>query len=242
MRVLIVEDEQHLSIGLKFNFEAEGYEVVVAGDGPTALEHLREAPYSFSVVILDLMLPGMSGYETCKQIREINAEIPVLALSARTLSEDKTRAFEVGVDQYVTKPFDLVELLARVRNLLQRRSLSEPKEPAGVTADFGKVHVDFRKHLVTVDGKPKKLTPLQLKLLQLFVSNEGIVLERAEILRRVWGHEYAPNTRTVDMAVMALRKILEDDPANPRHFVSIRGAGYRFLKQADDVSADGYSD
>lgn len=239
MRLLIVEDEQHLSIGLKFNFEAEGYDVVVTGDGPSALELLRADPYGFSMIILDLMLPGMSGYETCKQMREINPDIPILVLSARTLSEDKTRAFDVGVDQYMTKPFELRELLSRVRNLLHRRTHApaEMKEDGLQTADFGNVHVDFRKHTISVGGKPKKLTPLLLKLLRLFVLNEGIVLERSYLLKTVWGFDHAPTTRTVDMAVMQLRKILEEDPATPRHFVSIRGAGYKFIKNIDDANS-----
>lgn len=238
MRILIVEDEQHLSIGLRFNFEAEGYEVVVVDDGPSALEHFRRDPESFSLVILDLMLPGMSGYETCLQLRQINKEVPILALSARTLSEDKTRAFDVGVDQYMTKPFDLAELLSRVRNLLQRHSTvpKEPTDEAPGTYEFGNVHVDFRRHQLTVGGQNKKLTALQFKLLQLFIANEGYVLERSAILKKVWGFDHPPTTRTVDMAVMGLRKIIEEDPANPRYLLSIRGVGYRFVRNPENAS------
>lgn len=237
MRILIVEDEEHLAIGLKFNFEAEGYAVAVAGDGPSALKLFLEKPNAIDLVVLDLMLPGMSGYETCIALRAIDKDVPIVVLSARSLSEDRTRAFECGCDQYITKPFDLRELLSRVRIMLERRpedraaragAAPAPDSPSAVFA-FGASRVDFRKHEVTVNNVPHKLTPIELKLLELFVKNEGVVFSRSEILERVWGISPAPATRTVDNFLMRLRKHFESDPSQPRHFLSVRGAGYRFV-------------
>jgi DNA-binding response OmpR family regulator len=240
VRILIVEDEEHLAIGLKYNFEAEGYEVAVAGDGPSALRVFLEKPNGVDLVILDLMLPGMSGYETCTAMRAIDKEVPIVALSARSLSEDRTRAFECGVDQYITKPFDLRELLSRVRIMLERGpSQRGAKEEETSVVEFGDARIDFRKYEVTVKNVPHKLTPIELKLLELLVRNEGVVFTRGEILEKVWGISPPPATRTVDNFMVRLRKHFEVDPAQPRHFLSVRGAGYRFVSQSSLVSPDG---
>lgn len=233
MRILIVEDEEHLAIGLKFNFEQEGYDVVAVNNGAAALRVFQDAETPFDVVILDLMLPGMSGYEICEQLRTISKDVGILVLSARTLSEDRTRAFDCGTDQYVTKPFELSELLSRVRNLAERR----PRAPTASTENtyrFRNVCIDFRTFQATVGDQQYALTPIEMKLLRLFVRNEGTVLSRAAILEKVWGIRPAPATRTVDNFVMRLRKYFEIDPANPRHFLSVRGAGYRFLANPTD--------
>lgn len=233
MRILIVEDEEHLATGLKFNFEAEGYDVSVATDGPSALKIFLEKAGAVDLIVLDLMLPGMSGYETCTALRAIDKEVPILVLSARSLSEDRTRAFECGTDQYLTKPFELRELLSRVKNLLERRRLPRPaaQENDPNVHEFANARIDFRKYEVTVDNKPRKLTPFEMKLLELFVKNEGVVFSRAELLDKVWGISPAPATRTVDNFMMRLRKHFEVDPAQPRHFLSVRGAGYRFVSR-----------
>lgn len=228
MRVLIVEDETHLAIGLKFNLEAEGYQVDTAADGTAALTRYQEEPGRYDLILLDLMLPGMSGYNICSAIREIDPDVPIIVLSARTLAEDKARAFDCGTDQYVTKPFDLKELLSRVRNLIERRSRPKRRQGADTYA-FGDAKVDFRTYEVTVGETRRKLTHMEIRLLELFIRQEGEVLSRNEIMSKVWGLNPPPASRTVDNFVMRLRKHFEKDPANPRYFLSIRGTGYRFV-------------
>jgi two-component system OmpR family response regulator len=233
-RLLLVEDESHLSIIIKYNLEAEGYEVIVAADGPTALKAIEEDPLGIDLVILDLMLPGMSGYAVCESIREQGLSLPVLILSARTLTEDRIRGFDVGADQYLQKPFDLDELLSRVRNLLNRRA-AERTSPAPDrelhTYEFGRAKVNFDTFEVTVGGEPVHLTHTEMKLLRYFVENEGSVVSRTQLLEEVWGFASSPTTRTVDNFIVKLRKFFEDDPAEPRYFLSVRGAGYRFVSR-----------
>lgn len=236
-RLLIVEDEKHLAFGLKFNFEAEGYLVELVGDGPAALSRFRDDKSAYDLVILDLMLPGMSGYDICSELRGISPDVPIIVLSARSLPEDRARAFDCGTDQYVTKPFDLRELLVRVRSLIDRRQ-RQPKQPDEYVYRWDECSVDFRRHDVTVSGKRRKLTTMELKLLELFVRHAGQVLTRAEILERVWGLSPPPSTRTVDNFVMRLRKHFEQDAAAPRYFVSVRGAGYQFRPQGGEPAPD----
>ena len=236
-RILVVEDEDSIARGLEFNFEQEGYEVVVAGDGPTALEAFETERPPFDLVVLDLMLPGMSGYDVCRAIRAKDDGVPILILSARTLSDDKILAFDVGTDQYVTKPFSLAEVLARVRNLLARRrpAAVKPTPAPGVYA-FDGVTIDFSRFTVTVErGEPARheLTTLEMQLLRYFVEHEGTVLARQDILDDVWPADVDVTTRTIDNFVLRLRKIIEPDPANPRHLVSVRGTGYRFIAKPE---------
>jgi two-component system OmpR family response regulator len=237
MRILIVEDEDPLAQGLKFNFEHEGFDVIVAGDGPTALKHFEDEKTPIDVVVLDVMLPGMSGYEVCKAIRQIDELVPILTLSARSLSEDFTLAFDAGTDQYMTKPFKLPELLSRVRNLLSRtaRTVRAPRPavapPPSTTFDFNSVHVDFEKFEVTVGDKTQSLTTQEMELLRYLITHEGKVLSRLDILDDVWDHNPDVTTRTIDNFVLRLRRIIETNPAEPRHILSIRGTGYRFLAQ-----------
>jgi two-component system OmpR family response regulator len=233
--ILVVEDEQHLAIGIKYNLEAEGYDVATAADGPTALRLVEESAEGFDLVILDLMLPGMSGYAVCESLRASGLDLPVLILSARTLAEDRTRGFDVGADQYLMKPFDLDELLSRVRNLLARhgRKSDRPVARSGESAvySFGQAHINFDTYDVTVSGRKVRLTPLEMKLLRYFVEHQGRVIPREELLERVWempGHLY---TRAPDQFIRRLRKTFEPDPAAPRHFLTLRDAGYRFVSQ-----------
>lgn len=237
MKILIVEDEDALADGLKFNFEQEGYDVVVAGEGQTALEQFEAADPPFDLVVLDLMLPGMSGYDICAAIRESNSHLPILILSARTLPQDKAQAFDLGTDQYMTKPFALPELLSRVRNLLQRRQVQPPppaveRRPASYR--FGDVVVDYDKFEVTVNGQTHSPTSLEMQLLRFFTENEGIVLSRLEILENVWPEDSDVTTRTIDNFVMRLRRLVEQNPAEPRHILSVRGTGYRFVAEPHD--------
>jgi two-component system OmpR family response regulator len=232
--ILLVEDEQHLAFGIKYNLEAEGFEVTVVGDGPAALKTIEEDPAGFDLLVLDLMLPGMSGYAVCQSLRENGLDVPVLILSARTLPEDRIRGFDVGADQYLQKPFDLEELLSRVRNLLGRRGRSAaPPDRAVHEYEFDNAKINFDTFEVTVDSQPLKLTHTQIKLLRYFIENEGLVVSRAQLLEQVWGMASTPTTRTVDNFIMQLRKFFEVDPAQPRHFLSVRGAGYRFVSKAE---------
>ena len=238
MRLLIVEDEDALARGLKFNFEQEGYEVVLADSGPVALEQFRQADPPFDLVILDLMLPGMSGYEILTRIREVDQHLPVLVLSARSLIEDRMLAYDRGSDGYITKPFALPELINRVRNLIERRKATAG--PAGPRAEnhvdryeFGNVVVDFRRFQISVDGKTHDLTSRETQLLRYFIRNEGHVLSRMQILQDVWDESSDLTTRTIDNFVMRLRKLIEANPAEPRHILSVRGTGYRFIANPD---------
>ncbi|GAB4150627.1 MAG: response regulator transcription factor [Planctomycetaceae bacterium] len=243
MKILIVEDEESIALGLKFNFEQEGYDVVSTGDGPTALSKFDSAEEPFDLVILDLMLPCMSGYEACREIRSRDPHIPILVLSARTLSEDKALAFDCGSDQYMTKPFALPELLSRVRNLLNRRnqqttegSREGSSAKSSEVFEFGNALVDFEKFQVTVGTVRHELTTKEMELLRYFIEHEGAVLSRAQILRDVWDESPDIATRSIDNFVMRLRKIVEKDPANPEHILSVRGTGYRFVKKNDVAS------
>ena len=234
--ILVVEDEQHLAFGIKYNFEAEGYDVAVAGDGPTALKLFEERPGGFDLVILDLMLPGMSGYAVCEALREKGSDVPVLMLSARTLVEDRIRGYDVGADQYLQKPFELEELLSMTRNLLARRAASGPRpsgKSVGPVLEFGRATVNFDTFAVTVADEQLRLTHTEMKLLRYFAENEGSVVTRAELLENVWGMSHMPTTRTVDNFIVNLRKYFEEDPAHPKHFLSVRGAGYRFVANGE---------
>jgi DNA-binding response OmpR family regulator len=230
--ILVVEDEQHLAMGIQYNLVAEGYRVTAVGDGPSALKVLEENPEGVDLVVLDLMLPGMSGYAVCEAIRAIDMGMPVLILTARTLSEDRTRGFEVGANQYLTKPFDLDEFLARIKNLLvyhgreKRRSI--PVGRIGLF-QFSNVKINFDTFEATVEDEPIRMTQLEMTLLRYFIENEGRVIPRREILEKVWGVPGSLNTRAPDQFIRRLRKYFESDPSEPRHFLTIRDAGYRFV-------------
>lgn len=232
-RILVVEDEEHLAVGIKYNLRAEGYDVETAGDGPAALQ-LVEQGAPFDLVILDLMLPGMSGYSVCEQLRADGCDMPILILSARTLVEDRTRGFDVGADQYLMKPFDLDELLSRVHNLLVRHSRSRQvsrSTPAsnGGTYTFGQAKIDFDRFTLTVGEEVTQLTHLEMKLLRYFVEHEGLVVSRKDLLENVWELPGNLNTRAPDQFLRRLRKMIEEDPSDPKHFLTIRDAGYRFV-------------
>ncbi|HTQ40738.1 MAG TPA: response regulator transcription factor [Pirellulales bacterium] len=245
--ILIVEDETHLAIGIKYNLEAEGYLVTTMSDGPSALNFLNENPAPVDLIILDLMLPGMSGYDVCKILREQGSDVSILMLSARTLTEDRIRGFDVGTDVYLQKPFDLEELLSVARNLLSRQRHARSTDvtlaaqvqsppPGGSMYRFaqGRAVVDFDSYQVLIDGRAVRLTALEMKLLRYFIQHEGSVVTRSELLENVWGMSHSPTTRTVDNFIVNLRKYFEKDPAQPQHFLSVRGAGYRFVSQVSN--------
>jgi two-component system OmpR family response regulator len=234
--ILVVEDEQHLAIGMKFNLEAEGYRVTTVGDGRAALSTIDKSDDKVDLVILDLMLPEMSGYTVCERMRAAGDHTPVLVLTARTLAEDRTRAFESGADQYLMKPFDLDELLSRVKTMItlfQQRAGRAAPGASDVTVatgfEFADAKINFETFEVTVADEPQRLTHLEMKLLQYFITNDGRVITRQELMENVWGTTGQLSTRAPDQFIRRLRKMFEPDPAKPRHFLTVRDAGYRFV-------------
>jgi DNA-binding response OmpR family regulator len=221
-RVLIIEDNTDLAYGLRNNLEIEGYTVDVAVDGGDGLERAAASPPD--LVILDLMLPGLDGYRVLKALRDRGQQVPVLILTAHGDEADKVRGFRLGADDYVTKPFGLLELLARVAALLRRAARTGG---AAGRERFGDVDVDLRTRSVSRQGKPVALTPMEFDLLVALLRRDGAVAGRLELLQEVWGHSAAVLTRTVDTHIAELRRKLERDPAAPRHILTIRKAGYR---------------
>jgi two-component system alkaline phosphatase synthesis response regulator PhoP len=223
-RILVVEDNANLAFGLMTSLELEGHQVVVAEDGAAGLRAALEGRPD--LLILDLMLPGMDGYRVLKALREQGSTVPVLILTARGEEADKVLGFRLGADDYVTKPFGLLELLARVGALL-RRGGSRVAAAAPEVERFGEVEVDPGSRLVRRRGEEVALTPKEFDLLWALLRRRGGVAARLELLAEVWGHRAAVMTRTVDMHVAQLRRKLEDDPTEPRHIVTVWKAGYR---------------
>ena len=230
-RLLLVEDNPDLAFGLRTGLEIEGYEVHHAEDGPTGLQMARDlAP---DLIILDLTLPGMDGYRVLRTIREEGREMPVLILTARGEEADKVLGFRIGADDYVVKPCGVLELLARVTALLRRAGrrtdLPDPAVAAAQSVErFGDVEVYDARRTVLKKGEPVALTPKEFDLLVSLIRRRGAVATRAELLREVWGHRAEVATRTVDIHVAELRRKLEDDPAEPKHILTVWKAGYRF--------------
>ena len=231
--ILVVEDEEHLAIGIKFNLEAEGYLVTTLNEGAAVLQVIQDSETAVDLVILDIMLPGMSGYTICQMVREAGYDTPILLLSARTLPEDRARGFDVGANQYLTKPFDLDELLSRTKNLLKLPYRSAPPPVSLQQAQFGHTEVNFETYEATVDGLQVRLTKQEIKLLKYFVENEGRVIPRSELLEKIWGLPGHINTRAPDQFIRRLRKTFEPDPAQPKYFLTIRDAGYRFVSDTE---------
>ena len=223
-RVLVVEDNPDLAFGLRNNLEIEGYEVEVAQDGPRGLDQARES--SPDLVILDLMLPGLDGYRVLRTLRNEGFQQPVLILTARGEEADKVMGFRLGADDYVTKPFGVLELLARVEALLRRVTRHETN---GMSARdrFGDVEVDRASHAVFRQGAAVSLAPLEYQLLIALYDRRGAVVSRHDLMREVWGHSAMVVSRTVDTHILELRRKLESDPARPRHILTVRKAGYR---------------
>lgn len=223
-RVLIVEDNRDLAFGLRNNLEIEGHTVDVAVDGPSGLAAARQ--HLPDLIVLDLMLPGMDGYRVLRQLRDDGLTMPVLILTARGEEADKVLGFRLGADDYVTKPFGVLELLARIEALLRR---SRPLAPASAHAveRFDDVEVNVAAHTVRRSGEDIALTPMEFDLLVALLRRRGAVASRLELLKEVWGHSAAVLTRTVDTHIGELRRKLERDPANPRHILTVRKAGYR---------------
>jgi DNA-binding response OmpR family regulator len=237
--VLIVEDEQHLADGLKFNLEAEGYEVEIVGDGETALELLMRNPKRYDAVALDVMLPGKDGFEVARELREACQYVPILMLTARSRPEDVLRGFESGADDYVSKPFELAILLARLRGLLRRREwlrLSYPEEQGGGVEvfNFSDKSIDFSKLELRAGGRMVQLTLMEAELLRYLIKHEGQAVSRQKLLEDVWGLREDTDTRAIDNFIVRLRRYIEEDPSNPIHLLTVRGVGYRFVAEPGD--------
>jgi DNA-binding response OmpR family regulator len=234
--VLIVEDEQHLADGLKFNLEAEGYEVETVGDGQTALDLLTRNPRRYDAVALDVMLPGKDGFEVARELREAGQFVPILMLTARSRPEDVLRGFEAGADDYVSKPFELAILLARLRGLLRRRewlSLSQTaaQSPGVEVFVFSGKTIDFSKLELSAGGRTVQLTLMEAELLRYLIKHEGQAVSRQKLLEDVWGLREDTDTRAIDNFIVRLRRYIEDDPSNPNHLLTVRGVGYRFVAE-----------
>jgi two-component system, OmpR family, alkaline phosphatase synthesis response regulator PhoP len=236
-----VEDEQHLAEGLRFNLEAEGYQVQLVDTGEAALEKLKEEATAFDVVILDVMLPGINGFGVISQMRESGQFVPTLMLTARGHAEDVLQGFAAGADDYLTKPFELSILIARIRGLLRRRewlrasveppteALAEPVVESTRTFTFGDKSVDFDRLELRVREQVFPLTLMEANVLRYLIDNEGQRVSRKAMLANVWGLHEDTDTRAIDNFIVRLRRYIEDDPTRPRHLQTVRGVGYRFV-------------
>lgn len=239
-RVLVVEDEQHLAEGLRFNLEAEGYQVEVVDTGEAALDLLTGKPQAFDVVVLDVMLPGKSGFEVVSEMRQAGQFVPTLILTARGHSDDVLHGFAAGADDYLTKPFDLTILIARIQGLLRRREWlrrahpeTSPQEtPPEQRSDvfvFGDKSVYFELLELRVREQVFPLTLMEMNVLRHLIRHEGKPVSRKTMLEEVWGLHEDTDTRAIDNFIVRLRRYIEDDPTKPRHLLTVRGVGYRFI-------------
>ena len=227
-RVLVVDDEESIRKLVEYNLVQAGFEVVTAADGNTAMEMARG---DVDLLVLDLMLPGLSGVEVCKRLRQDGSKLPIIMLTARSEEIDRVLGLEIGADDYVTKPFSPRELVARVRAVLRRKSDESPSR-SEETAQFvvGNVRLDPERYEVMVRGEVIELTPREFDLLHYLLKNMDRVVSRDQLLDRVWGYEYAGDTRLVDVHISHLRDKIEDDPKLPKYIKTVRGVGYKFVR------------
>jgi DNA-binding response OmpR family regulator len=246
-RILVVEDEQHLAEGLRFNLEAEGYQVRVAETGESALEVMAEQPGGFDVMVLDVMLPGKDGFAVMSELRATGQFVPTLMLTARGQPEDVLKGFAAGADDYLAKPFELAILIARIQSLLRRREWLArsvpPDAPVAVVADtvgvaspaapdrfvFGDKSVEFDTLQLRVRDQVFPLTLMEVNVLRYLIEHEGKPVSRKQMLEEVWGLHVDTDTRPIDNFIVRLRRYVEDDPTSPRHLLTVRGVGYRFV-------------
>ena len=221
-RILVAEDEPGIALGLEDDLAIEGYQVEVVGDGLTASRRAKEG--GFDLILLDVMLPGKDGFEVCRELRRQGLRTPILVLTAKTQESEKVMAFELGADDYVTKPFGTRELRARIKALLRRAG----DEAEAGCYRFGDVEADFERGELRRDGRVIEMTPLEFKLLGVFVRSRGRILTREQLLAGAWGPDTFASDRIVDNHIANLRRKIETDPANPRYLRNLRGLGYRF--------------
>lgn len=225
--ILLVEDEENLLDALKLNLELEGYEVTTATTGPAALKKVEEE--YFDLILLDVMLPELDGFDVCQTIRLKNVESPILMLSARSGSADRVAGLKRGADDYLTKPFNLEELLLRVEKLIEKNRKLLDKTSVGEQFNFGKNQIDFKAQTATnAKGELISLSKKEIMLLKLMIEYRNEVVSREKILQSVWGYQVFPTTRTIDNFILNFRKYFEEDPREPQHFHSVRGVGYKF--------------
>jgi len=222
--ILIIEDDVSILRGLKDNLEYEGYSVITEANGENGLNTARKS--SADLILLDIMLPGINGFEICRKIKKEKPDLPIIMITARGSEMDKVGGLDLGADDYLTKPFSIPELLARIRAVLRR---SNPDQNALEKYSFGNAILDFRKFYASFKGNEVNLSSKEFAIMEYFIQNKGKVLHRHDMLNKVWGYDVMPTTRTVDNFILDLRKKLEVDPSNPKHIISVRGVGYKFV-------------
>jgi two-component system alkaline phosphatase synthesis response regulator PhoP len=227
-RILLVEDEESIREAVKLNLELENFEVVCTGSGREALQIIQDQ--RFDLLILDVMLPEVSGFELCEQVRLTDREVPILFLTAKDGAMDRVAGLKLGADDYLTKPFVLEELLLRVHNLVRRTH--KGLESATDVISFGGNNINFTTFEATGQQGRFTLTKKEAMLLKLLIDRKNVVISRQHILSAVWGYDVYPSTRTIDNFILAFRKYFEEDPAHPKYFLSIRGIGYKFVSEA----------
>lgn len=228
--ILLVEDEENLHEALKLNLELEGYEVTSAFDGVAALKAVQDE--YFDLIILDVMLPEIDGFSVTQNIRLTNNEVPILILSARSTGEDRVLGLKKGADDYLTKPFNLEELLLRVQKLINKNQRLQDRTTVGETYSFGGHNVNFKaQEAQTADGQKIELSKKETMLLKLLIENKNEVVPREKILQSVWGYNVYPTTRTIDNFILNFRKYFEADSRNPKYFHSVRGVGYKYSEE-----------
>lgn len=242
--ILVVEDEVNLAVGMRYTLEHENFQVTLIHDGSQALERILKDGSEFDVIVLDIMLPSVNGYTICSKARENGIWTPIMFLSARTLPEDKARGFDAGANQYLAKPFELEEFIARIRNMVKFRSLREERSAPAHTQEsapeeiripeeltIGNAVVNFNTQEVHTGRKTVNLTFLEISLLKYFIQNANRLIPKEELLEKVWKTSTGMNTRAPDQFILRLRKIFEPDPSHPQFFLTYRNAGYRFVPE-----------
>jgi two-component system alkaline phosphatase synthesis response regulator PhoP len=224
-RILVVEDEPGLVLTLTDRLQSEGYNVETASDGDAGLTRARNE--SFDAIVLDVMLPRKNGFDVCRDLRQEGIDTPIIMLTARGQVVDKVVGLKLGADDYLTKPFEMIELLARIEALLRRAPTGPPV--ASESYQFGPIHVDFRRMEVSRDGRPVELSAREFRLLRYFIEHRGATLTRDELLNGAWGYDAMPYTRTVDVHVAWLRQKLEPNPRHPQFILTVHGLGYKFV-------------
>lgn len=223
-KILIIEDEKDMVTGLKFNFEARDYDVIVAYDGETGYQKATgEHP---DLVILDLMLPKLNGYEVCKKLKKEVPDLPIIMLTAKSQEAEIVTGLELGADDYITKPFSVLELLARISALFRRVKQGSGEQDVH---RFGNLEINFKKYEAWKKGRSLKLSPREYELLRCFIERQGEIISREVLLRQIWGYDSFPDTRTVDTHIAKLRQKIEDNPEEPKFIVTVHGLGYKFL-------------
>ncbi len=226
VRILVIEDEEPLADSIKYNLESEGYVVDIAQTGNTGLRMFKEGDPS--LILLDVMLPEISGLDLCRMFRA-TSDVPIIMITARDSEADKVAGLELGADDYVTKPFSMRELLARVRANLRRRGMSDRFDAESEMLTGGPVSMDVARHEVEVGGEPVQMRPREFELLAAFLRNRGLLMTRDRLITEVWGFDYYGDTKTLDVHIKRIRKKIEPDPKNPQYLVTVRGLGYKFV-------------